>query len=92
MTPGRGSRALTWAIALCAVALVGVILSQFVHGTAGAFLADLAGAAAVGAASAIVRGVDRRRAAVYRKRQARARWAHQQELKSRVRFTDLGNP
>lgn len=85
------ARMMTWAIALCAIALVGVVLSQFVHGAGGAFLSYLAGALAAAIAAATVRGLERRRRTAQRKREARTRWQHQQALKSRVRFTDSNN-
>ncbi|WP_460537828.1 hypothetical protein [Humibacter ginsengiterrae] len=67
------------------------MLSVFLHGTGAPFLGFLAGVIGATIAWSIIRGIDRRRAATYRRRQARARWAHQQELKSRVRFTDPGD-
>jgi len=67
------------------------VLSVFLRGAGGAFFGFLAGILGTAIAWSIIRGIERQRAATYRRRQARARWAHQQELKSRVRFTDPGN-
>jgi hypothetical protein len=64
------------------------VLSVFLHGAGASFLGFLAGVLGAAIAWSIIRGIERHRADAYRRRQARARWAHQQQLKSRVRFTD----